>query len=1507
MLPVVAQNAGQADQDGTQSQPSSSTVPPPHTSQPAPTESTTIPPTPVAEPTTHHTSPSPQPDNEPTEHFFEQPSPEHQPTSPRQESDIPQTQAPTHTYEVEAGHMSIDDLFQLVPQLMTRIESLEKDLKQTKQTMGNAIGRNLQKDESEVFKTSKQGKGSRETYISPQGLEAAETLAKVLSQIKTKRRNVKIGARRRLDAEDVSTGFEEVSTGFTDIKSASEKVSFGGEQVSQREGKAVLEETPQTKRTKKQIREEQASLAEIARIQAEDEAENARREELKRQDELAAKRLQEELELSEAQKKRMAQVQEAAQFYTEEDWDTIRAKLEANADLVKEIAGEDVSEADYAQRMVGLISQRRKLIAEQKAKAQRDKPMTQAQQRQYMATYLKNQGGWKLAQIKKLTDEELKVKFEYLMRSMERFVPMDTEKESRKRTGKELQTESSKKLKSDTREDVFVPKEKDKESVKREEGVEIKKPVLRFTKRKSLARKGLQRKPESAKSSTEEDGPAPAKIVKWQIIKTGKRGAYQIIREDNTDVVYVNFQGLLNDLTRDDLKELYRLMMLKYGDNRPEEEFERVAHIYMLTEVKYPLPPRVCKVMLEKKLLGDRKDEIWIMSTMSNRHKDWLVQEQTALGKDFSNPFMADNLPKIIWLSTHHIYEAHNEDSQRNLKFTSEDQVRGGLFEIIVNRLKSGSYRGLGHNLFTVGQFCDADLEVAFKRNTCFVRNLDGVDLLKGNRSTNLYTINLYDMASASPICLMARATSTKSELWHQRLSHLNFDTINNLAKNDLVSGLPKFKYAKEHLCPSCEKGKSKRASHPPKPILNLKQRLHLLHMDLCCPMRVESKNGKWYVLKIIVLLQAPVISVRTDNETEFKNYVLKEYFDSVGISHQSSSVRTPLKNGVVERRNHILVKAARTVLIFSHAPLFLWAEAIATQNHSIIHRRFNKTPYELIQGRKPDISYLHVFRALCYLKNDREDIGKLGAKGDIGFFIGYSANSSAYRVYNQRTKKIMETMSITFDEFSVMAFEQNSSKPGLQSMTSVQISSRLDLTYAPSTISTQKLTKCSRPAPAAPVNQNLQTPTASITIQDSAPTPTHLSNTPNTSQDVDGHSQQHGQQQDNQAPLQIKIVADNVPNDMFEGNLFVNPFASTSTSSAESSSQNVDPSNMHTFYQPYPHDFQWTKDHPLEKVIGEPSRPVLTRNQLKTDGDMCIYALTVSTMEPRNVKEAMTDSAWIESMQKELLQFKRLDVWELVPPPDNLKLLTLKWLFKNKHDEENTVNRNNTRLVMMGYRQEEGIDFEESFALVARMEAIRILLAYAAHKPFTVFQMDVKTAFLHGSLKEDVYVCQPEGFINADHQSHVYKLKKALYGLKQVPRACKFINQSNYVNEIIKKYGMESCDPVGTLMDIKDKLDLDKNGTLVDATKYRSMIGALMYLMSNRPDIVHATCLCARYHAKPTEKHLKEVKRIFRYPRGTVNMGRWYTKDSIFELTGFSNADYTWCKDTFKSTSGGT
>nr|GEU79413.1 retrovirus-related Pol polyprotein from transposon TNT 1-94 [Tanacetum cinerariifolium] len=350
-----------------------------------------------------------------------------------------------------------------------------------------------------------------------------------------------------------------------------------------------------------------------------------------------------------------------------------------------------------------------------------------------------------------------------------------------------------------------------------------------------------------------------------------------------------------------------------------------------------------------------------------------------------------------------------------------------------------------------------------------------------------------------------------------------------------------------------------------------------------------------------------------------------------------------------------MLVEAARTMLIFSRAPLFLRAEAIATacftQNRFIIHRRFNKTPYELINSKKLDISFLHVFGALCYPKNDREDIGKLGAKGDIGFFIGYSADSCAYRIYNRRTKKIMETMNVTFYELLTMSFDQSSSKPGLQSMTSGQISSGLDLTYAPLIITSQQPTEgeldllfeamyddyidgqpstAPRIILATQAHQVRQTLSSSTSIVVTALTPSNSSslatNLPKPSQDVDGlnSQQQHAQQQGNQASLQPETVADNVPNDMFDENSFVNPFANPSTSVVESSSS------------PY--------DHPLERVLGEPSRPVLTRNELRCDGDMCIYALTVSTIEPKNVKEAMTDSAWIDYMQEELLQFKRLN-----------------------------------------------------------------------------------------------------------------------------------------------------------------------------------------------------------------------------------------------------------------------
>ncbi|GJR61513.1 retrovirus-related pol polyprotein from transposon TNT 1-94 [Tanacetum coccineum] len=447
----------------------------------------------------------------------------------------------------------------------------------------------------------------------------------------------------------------------------------------------------------------------------------------------------------------------------------------------------------------------------------------------------------------------------------------------------------------------------------------------------------------------------------------------------------------------------------------------------------------------------------------------------------------------------------------------------------------------------------------------------------------------------------------------------------------------------------------------------------------------------------------------------------------------------------------------------------------------------------------------------------------------------------------------------------------------------------------------------------------------------------------------------------------------------------FINIFSTPVQERGETSSRYVDSLNMHTFYQRHPSEHHWTKDHPLEQVIGNPSQSIRTRRQLETDGEMYMFALTVSRTEPKNIKEAMADSAWIEAMQKELHQFDRLDVWELVDMPLCKNVINMKWLWKNKCDEENTVIRNKARLVAKGYSKQEGIDFEESFASVARLEVSRLFIAYASHKSFHIYQMDIKTTFLNGPLKEEVYVNQPDGFVDPHHPDKVYRLEKALYGLKQAPRAWYdelsnflvskgsidptlfitkkgedillvqiyvddiifgstnpklskrfeklmhnkfemsmmgelkfflgiqihqsprgiFINQAKYAQEILKKHGMTSCDSVGTPMATKP-LDADLSGTPVDQTKYRSMVGALMYLTASRPDIVHATCYCARYQARPTEKHLREVKRIFRYLKNTINMGLWYPKDTGFNLTAFSDSDHAGCLDTRKSTSGG-
>ncbi|GJU11991.1 retrovirus-related pol polyprotein from transposon TNT 1-94 [Tanacetum coccineum] len=295
---------------------------------------------------------------------------------------------------------------------------------------------------------------------------------------------------------------------------------------------------------------------------------------------------------------------------------------------------------------------------------------------------------------------------------------------------------------------------------------------------------------------------------------------------------------------------------------------------------------------------------------------------------------------------------------------------------------------------------------------------LKGNDLLTGSRGIDLYSITFQDTSTPNLICLMAKATSSQAWLWHRRLSHLNFDTINLLSKYDIVTGLPKLKFVKDHFCSSCELGKAKHKSFKTKTTPSSKRRFQILHMNSCGPMRVESFNEQFELKKA----------------QYFLNKTLHAYFVQEGIEHQTSTTRTPEQNSVVKRRNRTLVKAARTMLSATKGPLFFWTEAIArtcfTQNRSLVIPRHEKTPYHIISGRKPSVKFFHIFCSLCYIIKDGENLDKMKEKGDACIFVGYSTQSRDYRVYNKRTRVIVETIHVNFYKLPHMASDHVSSDP---------------------------------------------------------------------------------------------------------------------------------------------------------------------------------------------------------------------------------------------------------------------------------------------------------------------------------------------------------------------------------------------------------------------------------------------------------------------------------------------
>ncbi|GAU48712.1 hypothetical protein TSUD_281050 [Trifolium subterraneum] len=622
--------------------------------------------------------------------------------------------------------------------------------------------------------------------------------------------------------------------------------------------------------------------------------------------------------------------------------------------------------------------------------------------------------------------------------------------------------------------------------------------------------------------------------------------------------------------------------------------------------------------------------------------------------------------------------------------------------------------------------------------------------------------------------CLIAKEDEVK--LWHQRLGHLNLKSMKKAISEETIRGLPKLKIKEGHICGECQIGKQTKTPHQKLQHLTTTRVLELLHMDLMGPMQVLSLGGKREKNEVI-------LRIRSDHGKEFQNSRFSEFCASEGIKHEFSSPITPQQNGVVERKNRTLQESARAMLHAKKLSYSFWAEAMNT----------------------------------AY----REQRRKLDPKSDEGIFLGYSTNSRSYRVYNSRTKVMMESINV--------------------------------------------------------------------------------------------------------------------------------------------------------------------KNHPQELIIGDPSQGITTRSK----NDVVSNACFVSKIEPRNVKEALTDEYWINAMQEELGQFKRNEVWDLVLRPENVNVIGTKWVYKNKSDENGNITRNKVRLVAQGYAQTEGVDFDESFAPVARPESIRLLLGVACILKFKLFQMDVKSAFLNGYLNEEVYVEQPKGFVDPSLPNHVYKLKKALYGLKQAHRAwyerltefllsqgyrkggndktlfvkeeegkliiaqiyvddivfggmsgqmvqhfvqqmqsefemslvgeltyflglqvkqmddCIFVSQSKYARNIVKKFGQDGGKHKRTPAATHLKFTKDKNGVDVDRSLYRSMIESLLYLTASRPDITFAVGVYARYQAEPKISHLTQVKRILKYVNGTCDYGILYTHGESTTLIGYCDVDWAGSADDRKSTSG--
>ncbi|GKA93744.1 ribonuclease H-like domain-containing protein [Tanacetum coccineum] len=830
---------------------------------------------------------------------------------------------------------------------------------------------------------------------------------------------------------------------------------------------------------------------------------------------------------------------------------------------------------------------------------------------------------------------------------------------------------------------------------------------------------------------------------------------------------------------------------------------------------------------------------------------------------------------------------------------------------------------------------CDKKNKVLFTDTECLVLSRDfklpdeNQVLLRIPRQNNMYSFNLENIVPTGGLaCLIAKATVDESNKWHRRFSWVFF-----LRTKDETSGILKD-----------------------------------------------------FIRQIENQLNQKVKTIRCDNGTEFKNRDIIEFCGSKGIKREYSNARTPQQNGVAERKNRTLIEAARTMLADSFLPNTFWAEAVSTAcyvlNRVLVTKPQNKTPYELITGKIPIISYIRPFGCHVTILNTIDHLGKFEGKSDEGFLVGYSLNSKAFRVYNLETKRVEENLHINFlenkpnvagkgpnwlfdldyltdsmnyqpvrsenqanktagpEEANHSAGTQDNIDAGNSKMEAEPAQEYFVLPLWSSYTSTIKSSEAKNGGEKPngdigsktneePVDQAHQVfleelerlkrqekeandaaetlrkefaqDTEDLLLQAGAARASstnyvNTASTPVNTASPSGNVNQDVNQDDSQIPGLEDIYE--VPSEgIFTSASYDDEGAVADFTNLETI-MNVSPipqSRIHSI-------------HPTTQILGDPYSAVQTRSKVNKssgahalvsyiqkqrrnnhkDFQHCLFACFLSQIEPKKISQALEDESWVDAMQEELLQFKIQKVWILVNLP-------------------------------LGHRQEEGIDYDEVFAHVARIEAIRIFLAFASYMGFIVYQMGVKSTFLYCIIDEEVYVSQPPGFIDPkfpkkksgyrrgtiDKTLFIKRDKKDIMLVKQKEDVI-FISQDKYVAEILKKFDFMSVKTASTLIETQSPLVKDEEAADMDVHIYRSMIGSLMYLTASRLDIMFAVYACSRFQVTPNTSHLHDVKRIFRYLRGKPKLGLWYARVSAFDLEAYSDSDYASANLDRKSTTGG-